>query len=120
VAALTPASPADLPPPLGALVADDPDREGYPAGDLAREGVAHLREWLTAVPEPGHLTVVTETGRAASVTESAEHIWAALVRRYGPYLALLEHYLAPELGEGMETLDLVRIGTDGSPRWSRV
>lgn len=33
---------------------------------------------------------------------------------------LLEHYLAPELGEGMETLDLVRTGTDGSPHWSRV
>jgi hypothetical protein len=33
---------------------------------------------------------------------------------------LLEHYLASELGEGMETLDLVRIGTDGSPHWSRV
>ena len=25
-----------------------------------------------------------------------------------------------ELGEGMETLDLVRIGADGSPHWSRV
>jgi len=76
--------------------------------------------WLTAGPEPGHLAVVTETGLAASVTESAGHIWAALARRYGPYLVLLEHYLAPELGEGMETLDLVRIGTDGSPHWSRV
>ena len=63
---------------------------------------------------------VTETGLAASVTESAGHIWAALARRYGPGLVLLEHYLAPELGEGMETLDLVRIGTDGSPHWSRV
>jgi hypothetical protein len=33
---------------------------------------------------------------------------------------LLEHHLAPGSGEGMETLDLVRIGADGSPRWSRV
>ena len=33
---------------------------------------------------------------------------------------LPEHHLAPEFGEGMETLDLVRIGADGSPRWSRV
>jgi hypothetical protein len=81
VAALTPASPADLP-PLGALVADDPSWR-YPAGGLAREGVAHLRVWLTAGPEPGHLAVVTETGLAASVTESAGHIWAALARRYG-------------------------------------
>ena len=118
MAALTPASPADLP-PLGELVADDPFW-GYPLAALAGEGVAHLRVWLTSGPEPGHLAVVTETGLAASVTESAGHIWAALARRYGPYLVLLEHYLAPELGEGMETLDLVRIGTDGSPRWSRV
>jgi hypothetical protein len=118
VAALTPASPADLP-PLGALVADEPSWR-YPAWGLAREGVAHLRVWLTAGPEPGHLAVVTETGLAASVTESAGHIWAALARRYGPDLVLLEHYLAPEFGEGMETLDLVRIGPDGSPHWSRV
>ena len=33
---------------------------------------------------------------------------------------LLEHHLAPGSGEGMETLDLVRTGADGSPHWSRV
>jgi len=118
VAALTPASPADLP-PLGAQVADDPFWR-YPAGGVAREGIAHLRIWLTATAPPGHLAVVTETGLAASVTESAGHIRAALARRYGPCLVLLEHYLAPELGEGMETLDLVRIGADRSSHWSRV
>jgi len=37
-----------------------------------------------------------------------------------PSLVLLEHYLAPEFGDGMETLDVVRIGADGSPHWSRV
>lgn len=115
--ALTPASPADLP-PLGDLVADDPFWR-YPAG-VAREGAAHLRVWLTAGPEPGHLAVVTETGLAASVTESAGHIRAQLVRRYGPSLVLLEHCPGPELSEGTETLDLVRVGADGSPRWSRV
>jgi hypothetical protein len=121
VAALTPASPSDLP-PLGGLVADDPFGR-YPSGILGREGVAHLRVWLTAGPEPGHLAVVTETGLVASVTESAGHIWAELARRYGPSLVLLEHYPAPEGGEireGGESLDLVRIGADGSPRWSRV
>jgi hypothetical protein len=51
VAALTPASPSDLP-PLGELVADDPFGR-YPSGILGREGVAHLRVWLTAGPEPG-------------------------------------------------------------------
>ena len=105
-------------PPLGALIADKPFWS-YPAG-VARTGVAHLRVWMTTGPEPGHLAVATETGRAASVTESAGHIWAALARRYGPFLLLLEHHLAPEFGEGMETLDLVRIGADGSPHWSRV
>ena len=118
MAALTPASPSNLP-PLGELVADDPCWR-YPSGNLGNEGVAHLRVWLTAGPEPGHLAVVTETGPAASVTESAGRVWAELARRYGPSLVLLEHNLAPEFGEGMETLDLVRIGADGSPHWSRI
>ena len=118
MAALTPASPSDLP-PLGELVADDPFW-CYPSPTLAGEGVAHLRVWLTAGPEPGHLAVVTETGPAASVTESAGHIWTELARRYGPSLVLLEHYPAPETGEGRESLDLVRMGADGSPHWSRV
>ncbi len=115
--ALTPASAYDLP-PLGELIADDPFWR-YPAG-LAWEGVAHLRVWTTATASPGYLAVVTETGPAASVTESAGRIWAGLADRYGPSVVLLEHNLAPEAGEGMETLDLVRIGADGSPRWSRV
>ena len=118
MAVLTPASPSDLP-PLGELVADDPFWR-YPLATPAGEGVAHLRVWLTTGPEPGHLAVVTETGLAASVTESSGRIWAGLAGRYGPSLVLLEHYLVPEAGEGMETLDLVRIGADGSPHWSRV
>jgi len=118
VAALTPASPADLP-PLGELVADDPFWR-YPSISMAREGVAHLRVWLTAGPEPGYLAVVTETGLAASLTESAGHIRTALTGRYGPSLVLLEHYLAPEVGEGVQTLDLVRAGADGSPHWTRI
>ena len=114
---LTPASADDLP-PLGELIVDDLFWR-YPAG-AAREGVAHLRVWLTAGPEPGYLAVVTETGRAASVTESAGRIWAVLAGRFGPSLVLLEHQPAPETGEGAETLDLVRIGADGSPHWTRI
>jgi hypothetical protein len=64
--------------------------------------------------------VVTETGLAASVTESAGQIRAALARRYGPAVVLLEHRLAPGFAEGAQTLDLVRFGADGSPHWSRV
>jgi hypothetical protein len=116
--ALTPASADDLP-RLGDLVADDPFWR-YPAGGPGREGAAHLRVWLTAEPEPGHLAVVTETGLAASVTESAADIWAELARWYGPSVVLLEHHPAPGLGEDVESLDLVRIGADGSARWSRV
>jgi hypothetical protein len=73
--------------------------------------------WLTAGPEPGHLAVVTETGSAASVTETAGQIWAELARRYGPSLVLLDHHPTPAVGEGAETLDLVGIGADGSPHW---
>ena len=111
---LTPASAADLP-PLGELLVDDPFWQ-Y----LAREGAGHLRVWATATASAGYLAVVTETGGIISVTESAGRIWAGLARRYGPSLVLLEHHPAPGSGEGMETLDLVRIGADGSPHWSRV
>ena len=115
---LTPAFPADLP-PLGELVADDPFWR-YPSAAMPGEGVAHLRVWLTTGPEPGHLAVVTGTGPFASVTESAGQIWVELAGRCGHSLVLLEHSPAPEAGDGEETLDLVRIGADGSPRWSRV
>jgi hypothetical protein len=66
------------------------------------------------VLEPGYLAVVTETRAMAEVTESAGHIWAALARRYAPWLVLLEHHLAPEAGEGGETLDLVSVGRGGA------
>ena len=118
VETLTPASADDLP-PLAELVADEQFWR-YPAGTAGREGVAHLRVWTTTTDHLGHLAVVTETGRGACVTESAGQIWAELARRYGPSLVLLEHYLAPENEEGAETLDLVRIGADGSPHWLRI
>jgi hypothetical protein len=79
-----------------------------------------LRVWATATASAGYLAVVTETGGLTSVTESAGRIRAGLARRYGPSLVLLEHHPAPEFGEGMEILDLVRIGADGSPALVRV
>jgi hypothetical protein len=115
--ALTPASPDSLP-PLGELISDEPFWR-YPIG-AAGEGVAHLRVWLTVGPRPGYLAVVTETGVADSVTRSAGHIRAVLARRYRPSLLLLEHLRAPELKEGEETLDLVQVGADGSPHWTRI
>ena len=113
--ALRPASPDSLP-PLGDLIADEPFWR-YPAG-AAGAGVAHLRGRLTGDPEPGHLAVVTETGTASGITESTEHIWAALTRTYGPWLVLLEHHPAHQTGEGGETPGLVRVGADGSPHWT--
>jgi lambda repressor-like predicted transcriptional regulator len=92
--ALTPASPGSLP-PLGELIADVPFWR-FPRGGMGGKGVAHLRVWLTAGPEPGHLAVVTETGTEPPVSESARRIWAELARRYGPSVVLLEHRLAPE------------------------
>ena len=118
MASLTPASPADLP-PLGELVADNLFWR-YPSGDLAGEEVARLRVWLTAGAKPGYLAVVTETSHSGTVTESAGRIWARLAGRFGPSLVLLEHHPALELSEGMETLDLVRIGADGEPHWTRI
>jgi hypothetical protein len=117
VEALTPASPDSLP-PVGELIADEPFWR-FPLGEV-RKSVARLRVWLTAGTEPSHLAVVTEIGAAALVTRSAGQIWAELARRYGPSLVLLEHHPAPETGEGAETLDLVRVGADGSPHWLRV
>jgi hypothetical protein len=43
-----------------------------------------------------------------------------MLHRFGSSLVLLEHHFAPEFGEGVETLDLVRVGADGEPHWSRV
>jgi hypothetical protein len=105
---LTPASAADLP-PLGELPVDDPFWP-YPAWGLARGGLGTCVSGPLPAASPGYLAVVTETGGITSVTESAGRIWAGLARRYGPFLVLLEHHPAPEFGEGLETLDLVRIG----------
>jgi hypothetical protein len=116
--ALTPASPDDLP-PLGEPIADNPFWR-HPAGGLAGEDIAHPRIWATATVLPGYLAVVAETDGGASVTESAGRIRAELAGRYGSSLVLLDHHPAPEFGEGVETLDLVRVGADGSPHWSCV
>ena len=115
--ALTPASPDSLP-PLGELIADEPFWR-FGTGTAA-EGAAHLRVWLTAGPGPARLAVVTATGTGVPVTESTGQIRADLARRYGPAVVLLEHHLAPETGQGAETLDLVRVGAGGSPHWLRI
>jgi hypothetical protein len=114
---MTPASPEDLP-PLGELIVDDPFWR-YPSASPAREGVAHLRVWMTLAVPPGHLAVVTDTGSAGAVTKSAAYIRAGLVRVYGPSLVLIEHRASGETGHP-GNLDLVRIGGNGEPHWTRV
>lgn len=69
----------------------------YASSCAAGYGAARLLVWRAEV---GHIAAVTELGIGASVTNSAEHIWTALVREYGEPLVLLEHYL------GTDTLDL--------------
>ena len=91
---LTPAFPADLP-PLGKLVADDPFWR-YPPAAMPGEDVAHLRVWLTTGPEPGHLAVVTGTGPATSVTQSAGQIWSR--RQVGALARPPGHSPAPGAG----------------------
>ena len=59
--------------------------------------------------------MVTETG----VTSSAGAIWAELARSYGFSLVLLEH-TRRQAHQEQEHLDLVRIGGDGQPHWTRV
>jgi hypothetical protein len=115
--ALTPASADDLP-PLGELVADEPFWR-HPTGTPARVGIAHLRVWETATTRPGHLAVITQTGPAGSVSTAAGPIRAELARRYGPSLVLLEH-TRRQAPQESEHLDLVRIGADGQPHWTRV
>jgi hypothetical protein len=117
VEALTPASADDLP-PLGELIVDDPFWR-YPAASPAREGVAHLRVWATPTVPPGHLAVVTDTGGAGAVTSSATHIRAELARVYGPSLVLLEHRARGQ-AEAPGNLDLVRVGRNGQPHWTRI
>jgi hypothetical protein len=115
--ASTPASRSELP-PLGILVADEP-LQLYRSATFADEEFAHLRVWTTVGSEPGHLAVVTETCAGASVTESADLIWAELGRLYGPSVVLLEH-AAPEVGKGMETLHLVCFAADDNPIRTRI
>ena len=80
-----------------------------------------FRERIRLAPETdlSRGLLVSALGHLGEIDE-ARRIWAELVRRYGPSLVLLAHHPAAELSEGIETLDLVRIGADDSPHWSSV
>ena len=57
---------------------------------------------------------VREDGSEAPLDEELAAALAAPAEQFAG------HSPAPGAGDGEETLDLVRIGADGSPRWSRV
>ena len=84
MAALTLASPADLP-PLGELVADDPFWR-YPSISMAREGVAHLRVWLTAGLSPGTWLSSPKLAWPPPSQSPPGISGTALTGRYGPSL----------------------------------
>jgi hypothetical protein len=114
--ALTPASADDLP-LLGGMVADEPFWR-YPWA-MALKGGAHQRVWLPVL-SPATWLASPKPGTRAPSPSPPGASGQSSPPRYGHSVVLLEHHLAPEFGEGMETLDLARFGADGSPHWSRI
>jgi hypothetical protein len=55
---------------------------------------------------------------AAPSAAGGEQRTRAPAGQSGP--VLISAGLAPEFGEGVEILDLVRVGADGSPHWTRI
>jgi hypothetical protein len=99
------------------LLTDDPFWR-YTSACLAGEGIAHLRVWATS---NGHLAILSETGVGATITNSANEIWAAVGAAYGADgLIVLEHWPA---GDGIDTeehLDQMMMADDGRPSWRRI
>ena len=115
---LTPASADDLP-PLGELLVDDPFWQ-YPARGLARKGPG------TCVSGPLRLLLrvtwllsprLAASSPSLNLPGGSGPAWLADT---GPASCCSSTTPRPASGEGLETLDLVRIGADGSPHWSRV
>ena len=121
----------------------------YPSGVAAGSGVARLLAWRMLPSPPssrqpsrqrgpgrrgrgpgghsgGHVVAVTDLGVGASITNSAEHLWAVLVVQFGEPLVLLEHYRAqPGLAElggklGEEHVDQVMVTAEQDVRWRRI
>ena len=102
-------------PVLRELIRDEPSWR-YTCGTLAGKGFCRLRVWTGG--ENLRVAVVSESGRGASVTNSAEMIWSALKEDYPGALLLLEHYPASQ-SMGREHLDMVLVHR-GRPEWSAI
>lgn len=106
-----------LPEP-GDLVCDDPAYR-YDSDCGPGYGRTHLRVWRCGDAEqPTWLAMITEIGDGATVTNSAAHIWSALVEEYGPELVVLEHWNAGS-GSGPDHVDQMAMDK-GDPTWRRI
>ncbi|MBF6333587.1 hypothetical protein [Nocardia transvalensis] len=114
-------SPVDTFPPLPSRnenwwIEDIPNWR-YPSACAAGFGIAHLRAFGDVGAD---LVIVSERGIGASVTNSAEYIWAAVAEdfgdRNGDVPVLLEHWPAGAGATEEEHLDQVVV-VDGVPRW---
>lgn len=91
--------------------------ERWPLRHLGRRRLRHRPRLLVWKMPTEHVAAVTDLDNGASITNSAEHIWAALADQYGEPLVLLEHYRADGIAE--EHVDQVDM-LDGQPRWRRI
>ncbi|MGV9836696.1 hypothetical protein ACWDUL_21245 [Nocardia niigatensis] len=100
-------------------VEDIPDWS-YRSSCAAGYGIAHLRAFGDLGTE---LVIVSERGIGASITNSAEHIWAAVAddfgNRNGDVPVLLEHWPAGAGATEDEHLDQLVV-IDGKPHWRRI
>ncbi|PPJ36464.1 hypothetical protein C5E45_20685 [Nocardia nova] len=100
-------------------VEDIPDWS-YQSSCAAGFGTAHLRVFGDLGTD---LVIVSERGIGASVTNSAEHTWAAVANDFGTHRGevpvLLEHWPAGQGATDTEHLDQLVV-IDGAPRWRRI
>jgi hypothetical protein len=89
----------------------------YASSCAAGYGMARLVVWQAST---GYIAAVTDLGIGASVTNSAEDIWSALVAEHGEPLVLLEHYLGEDtLDPDGEHFDQIYV-RNGLPEWRRI
>lgn len=102
--------------PAAELIGDDPEWPMPEFVDGRRTWPRRLRVWR--LPDQTVLAVVTERGPGPSVTNVAEHAYAALSRLHPGPLRMIEHYPpgATSMGEFFTEVTVV----DGLPKWRRL
>lgn len=93
------------------LIRDEP---AWPMASLtSAPSYRRLRVW--SLPDGGLVAVITERGPGTSVTNVAEHAYAA-VRRDHPGARVFEHYPAEQGVSDQEHFDEITV-TNGRPSW---